>query len=82
MQSFEKTLTGKKIAFDVETSDTIDNVKAMVQDKELLPISDARLMLANSSKTTTLDVEIDYTINNGKATIDNVKTKIKQQRFE
>ena len=34
MQIFVKTLTGKTITLDVEPSDTIDNVKAKIQDKK------------------------------------------------
>ena len=34
MQIFVKTLTGKTITLDVEPSDTIDNVKQKIQDKE------------------------------------------------
>jgi ubiquitin len=34
MQIFVKTLTGKTITLEVEPSDTIDNVKTKIQDKE------------------------------------------------
>jgi ubiquitin len=62
MQIFVKTFSGKTIALEVESNDTIENVKRKIEEKEGIPSHQQRLIFVNKIAGKAFPLEEGHTL--------------------